>query len=469
MRKSRRRAASACLIMQGTLLIVDDKADIRLSLHILLKNSGFNTIQCDTLSAAAQALAQHTIDLVLLDMNYELDTTSGQEGLNFLSEHAAQTPSSPAFIAMTAWSSVNLAVEAMQRGAVDFFAKPWDNHTVLMMIKKHLGLRHMTQARQSADPVLLKAPAESPLLWISPQMQALKKQLDRVAPTGANILLRGENGTGKSQVAQYLHQQSLQTGKLISVNMAAIPDTLFESELFGHVKGAFTDARQNREGRFSQASSGTLFLDEIATLNESQQAKLLRVLENGEYEPLGSDATCHADCRLISATNADLDTLQTQGAFRQDLYFRLNTIELTLPPLRQRSNEVIPLAEHFISAHAKRYELPEAPLSECARKVLQAYHWPGNVRELSHIMERAVLMCDEAEITASQLNIKPASSELNSPVKELVTLEQAEQKLIKMALSQCQDNVEEASALLGISKSALYRRMDKFSIKTRQP
>ncbi|WP_046006036.1 sigma-54-dependent transcriptional regulator [Pseudoalteromonas rubra] len=454
--------------MQGTLLIVDDKADIRLSLHLLLKNSGFNTLQSSSLSAAAQTLAQQPIDLVLLDMNYELDTTSGQEGLNFLSEHAARGPSSPAFIAMTAWSSVTLAVEAMQRGAVDFFAKPWDNHAVLMMVKKHLGLRHMAKARHSAAPVSKPVPDKA-LLWLSPQMQTLKKQLDRVAPTGANILLRGENGTGKSHIAQYLHQQSARTGGLVSVNMAAIPDSLFESELFGHVKGAFTDARQDREGRFSQASGGTLFLDEIATLSESQQAKLLRVLESGEYEPVGSDKTRHAECRLISATNADLETLQTQGVFRQDLYFRLNTIELTLPPLRQRSDEIIPLARHFISAHAKRYELPEPVLSDCACNALQAYHWPGNVRELSHIMERAVLMCDEPEITAAQLPIKPENTAPDGPISELVTLEQAEQKLIKMALSQCLDNVEEASVLLGISKSALYRRMDKFNIKTRQP
>ncbi|MCG7537362.1 sigma-54 dependent transcriptional regulator [Pseudoalteromonas sp. OOF1S-7] len=454
--------------MQGTLLIVDDKADIRLSLHLLLKNSGFTTIQCSSLSAAAQTLAEQPIDLVLLDMNYELDTTSGQEGLNFLSEHAVPDPSSPAFIAMTAWSSVNLAVEAMQRGAVDFFAKPWDNHAVLMMIKKHLGLRQMTRTQQSAVPAS-KQTLDKGLLWLSPQMQTLKKQLDRVAPTGANILLRGENGTGKSHIAQYLHQHSARAGKLVSVNMAAIPETLFESELFGHLKGAFTDARQNREGRFSQASGGTLFLDEIATLSESQQAKLLRVLESGEYEPVGSDKTRHADCRLISATNADLEARQAQGAFRQDLYFRLNTIELTVPPLRQRGDEIIPLARHFIAQHARRYDLPQPALSACACNALQAYHWPGNVRELSHIMERAVLMCDEAELSARQLPVKTASTEVDSPVSELITLEQAEQKLIKMALAQCLDNVEDASVLLGISKSALYRRMDKFNIKTRQP
>ncbi|MEC4087263.1 sigma-54 dependent transcriptional regulator [Pseudoalteromonas rubra] len=466
MRKCRRFKAPASYTMQGTLLIVDDKADIRLSLHMLLKNSGFNTLQCSSLSAAADTLAQQSVDLVLLDMNYELDTTSGQEGLLFLSKHAKATPSSPAFIAMTAWSSVTLAVEAMQRGAVDFFAKPWDNHAVLMMIKKHLGLRQMVQARQSATLIAQKT-TDKTLRWLSPQMQTLKKQLDRVAPTGANILLRGENGTGKSQIAQYLHQQSARTGTLISVNMAAIPDPLFESELFGHVKGAFTDARQDREGRFTQATGGTLFLDEIATLSESQQAKLLRVLENGEYEPVGADHTLHADCRLISATNADLEALQAQERFRQDLYFRLNTIELTVPPLRQRSDEIIPLAKHFISHHAQTYGLPELILSDCACNTLQAYHWPGNVRELSHIMERAVLMCDESEITARQLQIKAVKTELNNPVSELITLEQAEQKLIRMALAQCQDNVEDASLLLGISKSALYRRMDKFNIKTR--
>ncbi|MCG9758220.1 sigma-54 dependent transcriptional regulator [Pseudoalteromonas sp. Isolate6] len=456
--------------MQGSILIVDDKADIRLSLQFLLKNHGFTIFQSSSLDCAAKQLNANDIDIVLLDMNYEFDTTSGDEGLSFLSQYASQ--SSATFIAMTAWSSVELAVEAMQCGAKDFFAKPWDNHAVVTMVKKHLGLKQIAAKQQpaSSQQTIAKIasnvePAEA-LLWLSPTMQTLKSQLDRIAKTKANILLRGENGTGKSQIANYIHQQSNIKGNFVSTNMAAIPESLFESEMFGHVKGAFTDAKQDRQGRFSMAEQGTLFLDEVGTLTESQQAKLLRVLETGEYEAVGSSKTQHASCRIISATNADLESQQQAGQFRSDLYFRLNTMEFEIPPLRLRRTEIIPLADFFIQKHATAYELDVKPLSHAAQTRLQSYAFPGNIRELSHMMERAILLCDGTEIEQSALSFKSvATTEQSEP--EMMTLDQAEQKLIKMALCQCHDNVEDAAVLLGISKSALYRRLDKFDIKMR--
>ncbi|MEJ6474151.1 sigma-54 dependent transcriptional regulator [Pseudoalteromonas piscicida] len=456
--------------MQGSILIVDDKADIRLSLQFLLKNHGFTVFQSSNLHGAAEQLDQHEIDIVLLDMNYEFDTTSGDEGLGFLSKYTSQ--SSTVFIAMTAWSSVELAVEAMQHGAKDFFAKPWDNHNLVMMVKKHLGLKQIAAKTQTSSvppntssQVKATDTAEK-LLWLSPAMTALKTKLDRVAKTKANILLRGENGTGKSHIANYIHQQSNLTGSFVSTNMAAIPESLFESEMFGHVKGAFTDAKQDRQGRFSMAEDGTLFLDEIGTLTEPQQAKLLRVLETGEYEAVGANKTQLASSRIISATNADLELQLQMGQFRSDLYFRLNTMEFEIPPLRQRPDEIIPLANFFIQQHANTYGLDPKPLSDTAQTTLKTYSFPGNIRELSHMMERALLLCDNDAISDSDLSLKTISN-TQAAQPEMMTLDQAEQKLIKMALAQCHENVEEAAALLGISKSALYRRLDKFEIKTR--
>ncbi|WP_440055520.1 sigma-54-dependent transcriptional regulator [Pseudoalteromonas sp. T1lg65] len=450
--------------MQGTLLIVDDKADVRLSLNLLLKNHGFQVHQAASLTEAKSQLQSHSIDVVLLDMNYEFDTTSGEEGLAFLSEN--KTNNAPLFIAMTAWSSIDLAVAAMQNGACDFFAKPWDNHAVLMMVKKHLGLKQIQQRQQHSRTTTLATESSSTLLWFSPVMQTLKNKIDRVAKTGANILLRGENGTGKSQMAHYIHQQSQLQGEFVSTNMAAIPESLFESEMFGHVKGAFTDAKQDRIGRFAKAQNGTLFLDEIGTLNEAQQTKLLRVLESAQFEAVGSSQTQQADCRIISATNAPLETLIEQGLFRNDLYYRINTIEFEIPPLRARLEDIISLAAHFIRLHSEKYQVPEKSLSAEAIQVLKHYHWPGNIRELSHVIERAVLMSDNEQIQEQDLQLKKQPAEPDS-VNQLMTLDEAEKKLVKMALKQCQDNVEDAAALLGISKSAMYRRLDKFAIKTR--
>ena len=460
------------------ILIVEDRADVRLSLRFLLNNHGYEVFEAGSPAVASEFLHSHHIDLILLDMNFEFDTTSGEEGLAFL--RTQQKTNSPPILAMTAWSSVSLAVEAMQLGAKDFFAKPWDNHAVVMMVKKHLALAqidHQKTISQQHEPAPLGKSDTSldkntkSILWHSPQMQKLKAQLERVAKTDATIFLRGENGTGKSCIAEYVHNYSERNGEFVSVNMGAIPESLFESELFGHKKGAFTDAKQDRTGRFELANNGTLFLDEVATMGANQQVKLLRVLESKQFERVGGTHTQQASCRIITASNADFEAMLESGDFRADLYFRLNTIELTIPPLSARTEDIIVLAEHFIKLHAKQYQVNPLPLSKVAENALLNYSWPGNVRELSHMMARAVLMAEGDCIGEQDLEFKVLNNSSKNVSSEdditLMTLENAEKKLLKMALAQTQNNVEQAGELLGISKSAIYRRLEKFGMSTK--
>jgi len=442
-----------------TILVVDDKADIRLSLRFLLSNHHYQVEEACSLQEANEKLNALNIDLVLLDMNYQLDTTSGEEGLAFIKGLDEQAPP---IIAMTAWSSVSLAVEAMQMGACDFFAKPWDNQAVLQLIKKHLALVAVELQQDKGE----QATISSDVQWHCEEMLKLQRQISRVAKTDATVLLRGENGTGKTSIAHYIHQISDASGPFVSVNVAAIPESLFESELFGHKKGAFTDAKEDREGRFSIAENGTLFLDEIGSLGLEQQAKLLRVLESSEYEPVGDNRTRRANCRIICASNAVFDELIENGQFRTDLYFRINPIELTVPPLRERIDDILPLARYFAAQHCKKYQLPLPSLSSAAESALIDYHWPGNVRELSHFMARAVLMSEDDELTEHDFGFKKEKT-ANQQSLPLMTLEDAERKLLNMAMAQSKNNVEDAALLLGISKSAIYRRLDKFNIKTR--
>ncbi|MBU2223527.1 MAG: sigma-54 dependent transcriptional regulator, partial [Gammaproteobacteria bacterium] len=376
------------------ILLADDDADIRLALELLLQDAGFNTRNADSPAALRHAVQEKQPDLVLLDLNFSRDTTSGREGLALLPELvAAQIP----VMVLTAWGSIELAVQAVQLGAWQFLTKPWDNQQLLALVRQQQQLKQLARQHRQLS-ALQQTPAAD---WIaqSAPMQQLESLVQQVAATDANILILGENGTGKSVLARRIHQLSSRSqAPLVAVNMAAIPETLFETELFGHQKGAFTDARQARIGRFAMAEGGSLFLDEIGCLPLALQPKLLRVLENGEYEVLGSSRTEQADVRLISATNADLTTLIKQGQFRQDLLYRLNTFVLELPPLRQRPDDIAPLAEHLIKLFSQKYRKPIAKLSAGAMQQLHTYHWPGNVRELSHLLERAVLLCQQATI-----------------------------------------------------------------------
>jgi len=460
--------------MQATILVVDDKADVRLSASFLLNNHNYQVIEAESPLQARELIAQQQIDLILLDMNYCGDTTSGKEGLDFISRLSRDDISIP-IIAMTAWSSVDLAVQAMQIGAKDFIAKPWDNQRLLQIIKQQLRLQGLEQQNISLRQLNAQMQNKDELIWSSAKMLALYKKISRLAQTDATILLTGENGTGKSAIAQMIHKLSERSEQsFVTVNMGAIPDSLFESEMFGHKKGAFTDAKENRIGRFEMAQQGTLFLDEIGTIPLAQQAKMLRVLESGEYEVLGSSRTQQTNIRLISASNANFESMLTQGTFRSDLYYRLNTIELHIPALRERPEDIMPLAQFFVNKHTKKYQLDTVTLSSSVEAKLTDYHWPGNIRELSHVIERAVLMADTIDagvtmITADDIQLKTTkSATAEQSALRLMTLEQAERELLQLALKQTAGQVNEAADLLAISKSAIYRRLEKYQIKIKQ-
>ena len=443
----------------ATILIADDDEDIRLALNLLLSSEGYQIIEAANAKEIIIQSNRQQPDLVLLDMNFSRDTTSGQEGLAILEQ---LQPLNIPVILMTAWGSIELAVQGLQKGASDFIEKPWNKLKLLNSIKQQLSFSRVKEQNQGYRQLL--AP-ENKTAWVcqSPSMQAIETLIGQIAPTDANILILGENGTGKSLLAERIHQLSLrQHAPLITVNMAAIPENLFESELFGHQKGAFTDAKQNRIGRFELADKGTLFFDEIGSLPLSLQPKLLRVLETGQFEILGSSQTQVADVRLISATNADLNQLVSKQAFRQDLLYRLNTLVITIPPLRERLEDIAALADNFISKFSDKYGKHALAISACALNKLKQHNWPGNIRELSHVIERAVLLSTTNEITALQLLLDNANNISDEVV--LQPLEQAEKQLIEKAMTVTGGQVIEAAKLLDISRNALYRRLEKFAI-----
>ena len=444
------------------ILVIDDNLQICQSLEYLL---GTRDYQVSYATTVGEGLAQDqklNPNLIIMDMNYTGDTTSGQDGLNLLTRLLQVNPLRPVIV-MTAWANTSLIVETMKLGAGDFVEKPWQNQRLLQVIAQQLKLKNLEEKRKGMTQHL-SVLNESELVWQSPAMKTLMDQIKIVSETDASILLLGENGTGKSSLAKMIyHLSQRKEQNFISVNMGAIPENLFESEMFGHKKGAFTDAKADRIGRFSLADEGTLFLDEVANMSATQQSKLLRVLETGEFEIIGSSQTRTTDIRLIAASNGDLKQLISQERFREDLYYRLNTIELTIPSLKDRVEDIPLLAEHFLKKHSSKYNKNQLKLSEQASQSLLNYLWPGNVRELSHVMERAVLLSTDNVISAAALNL----GEKRSPNKsqQLTTLAESEQGLIQMALSTSQGNIPEASELLGISASALYRRLDKYDIK----
>jgi len=443
------------------ILVVDDSPEIRLSAAFILEDQGFEVLEAENHHYAQDVLAKSSVDLILLDMNFSLDTTSGEEGLRFLTWLSKSDFVIPV-IAMTGWSNVDLAVNAMRLGACDFVEKPWNNQRLIQIIRQQLKLAGLQVQNQKLKQQL-ESIDEQDFIWQSAAMEKLLIQIDSVAATDASILLTGDNGTGKSHLAQRIHQQSDRgCDPFISVNMGAISESLFESEMFGHKKGAFTDAKESRIGRFELAKRGTLFLDEIANIPHSQQAKLLRVLESGEYEVLGSSQTQHADSRIISATNGDIAQLIADGDFREDLYFRLNTIELRVPSLKERLHDIAPLAKHFIAVHGKKYKREELSLTPSAVQALEAYHWPGNVREMSHLMERAVLLAKSSSLAPEDLHLSNLKPNNNIP---MMTVDQAEHKLIEQALVLTHNNVPKAGIMLGLTKSSIYRRLEKYGIK----
>jgi DNA-binding NtrC family response regulator len=446
----------------ATILIADDDEDIRLALTLLLQANGFRIIEAENPKEVIIQAERQKPDLILLDMNFSRDTTSGKEGLEILTQlHKNKIP----VILMTAWGSIELAVKGLKQGAGDFIEKPWQKDKLLNSIHQQLNVAKLQQENQGYRALLNSAVEnKTPSTWIcqSPAMIAIEQLVKQIAPTDANVLILGENGTGKSLLAERIHQLSTRHNEpLISVNMAAIPENLFESELFGHQKGAFTDAKQNRVGRFQLADQGSLFFDEIGSLPLILQPKLLRVLETGQYEILGSSQTQSANVRLISATNANLHYLVTEGGFRQDLLYRLNTFVITLPPLRERLADMALLTVNFINKFCKKYQKDPITLSDSALTKLNRHNWPGNIRELSHVIERAVLMATSNTITDLQLLLEVPQNEQNHIV--LQPLEIAEQQLIDKAMTVTQGNVIEAAKILDISRNALYRRLEKFA------
>ena len=443
----------------ATILIADDDEDIRLALNLLLSAQGYQIIEAANAKEIIIESNRQQPDLVLLDMNFSRDTTSGQEGLAILEQ---LQPLNIPVILMTAWGSIELAVQGLQKGANDFIEKPWNKLKLLNSIKQQLSFSRVKEQNQGYRQLLA---SDNKKAWVcqSESMQAIETLVTQIAPTDANILILGENGTGKSLLAERIHQlSSRHQAPLIAVNMAAIPDNLFESELFGHQKGAFTDAKQNRVGRFQLADKGTLFFDEIGSLPLTLQPKLLRVLETGHYEILGSSQTQIADVRLISATNANLNQLVSEQAFRQDLLYRLNTIVITIPPLRERLADIAALANCFIAKFSEKYHKQALIISPCSLSKLKQHNWPGNIREFSHVIERAVLLTSGDEITAQQLLLENTDSATDAVI--LQPLEQAEKQLIEKAMTVTGGQVIEAAKLLDISRNALYRRLEKFAI-----
>ncbi|HMC60389.1 MAG TPA: sigma-54 dependent transcriptional regulator, partial [Candidatus Solibacter sp.] len=429
-----------------------------------IKGEGYLAEPVNSPAAAIDAVESRDFDAVLMDLNYTRDTTSGQEGLELLKRIQNLDTTLPVIV-MTAWGSVELAVEAMRRGARDFIQKPWDNARLSAILKTQieLGRALRTGQRLEAENRVLRAQRFPQLIAQSAAMRPVLDVISRVGPSDANVLITGENGTGKGLVAQTLHSVSLRsTRPLVTVNTGGLAEGVFESELFGHVKGAFTDAKTDRVGRFEMADGGTLFLDEIANISQGLQSKLLRTLETGDFERVGSSKTRRVDVRVFSATNADLTAAVTEGRFRQDLLFRLNTIELRLPPLRDRREDLPILAAHFLRQHAEHYRKPIKDYDEGAIKALLSHAWPGNVRELDHAVERAVLMAQGDVIRAVDLGLRTGRE--GPPRLEEMSLEDVEALLIKKALARFNGNVSHAANALGLSRSALYRRLQRYGL-----
>jgi len=451
-------------------LIADDQPAVIEALRLLLKGEGFETRAVASPTDAAEALARQTFDVALIDLNYTRDTTSGQEGLDLLARMREIDPTLPVVV-MTAWGNVDLAVEAMQRGARDFVQKPWDNERLLTILRTHSELARALRKgeRLEAENKMLREDGASggrPLLIAeSEAMQPVLELVRHVGPSDANVLITGENGTGKEVVARTLHALSARASKpMVAVNAGALAEGTFESELFGHVRGAYTDAKTDRVGRFELADGGTLFLDEIANVPVNLQPKLLRVLETGEFERVGSSQTRRVDVRVLSATNANLKEESAAGRFRQDLFFRLNTVEIHLPPLRERPEDIPALAAHFLAIHAQRYRKELRGFDPAALEVLAAYPWPGNVRELDHVVQRAVLLARSDEVKPADLGLQAARGEGGERRLEEMSLEEVERLLIQKALRRFGGNVSQAAETLGLSRSALYRRMQKYEI-----
>jgi DNA-binding NtrC family response regulator len=448
-------------VTSARILVADDQPDVLEALRFLLKAEDYEAVTASSPSEVLGAVEKGDFDLALVDLNYTRDTTSGLEGLDLITSLRALDDTLPVVV-MTAWGSVDGAVEAMRRGARDYVEKPWDNERLLATIRTQVQLARALRksALLEGENIRLKGDGAPELVARSPLMRPVLDVIERVGPSGANVLIVGEHGTGKEIVARWLHAVSPRASRpLVAVNAGGFSEGVFESELFGHVRGAFTDAKVDRVGCFELADGGTLFLDEIATVPLQQQTRLLRVLETREIQRVGSSKVRSVDVRVISATNADVGAMVARGEFREDLLYRLNTVEVRLPPLRERGEDIPLLAEHFLREQAARYARDVDGFSAGAMDALRAHPWPGNVRELRHAVERALLMARGRRIEVADLGLR--RREDGTARLDELTLEEAERLMIEKALDRYQGNVSRAAEALGLSRSALYRRLHR--------
>jgi DNA-binding NtrC family response regulator len=448
------------------ILVADDQADVLNALRLLLTDEGYDVVEARSPVEALERIEAADLDLAVVDLNYTRDTTSGQEGLDLLERIRAIDPTLPVLV-ITAWSSVAGAVEAMRRGARDYIEKPWDDERLLVTVRTQVDLRRALRHGQRLQEANTRLQRGAAPLFIgdSPGMRDVRQTIDRVAASDAAVLITGEHGTGKEVAATWLHALSERRAKaLVTMNAGGLAEGIAESELFGHVKGAFTDARVDRIGCFELADEGTLFLDEIANMPVRLQAKLLRVLQTGEVQRVGSSRLRYVNVRVLSATNADLPAEIAAGRFREDLLYRLNTVVIHLPPLRERREDVEPLAAHYLAHYAARYRKPLTAIDDAARAAMLAHRWPGNVRELAHSIERAVLMADPSATAVSARHLGllgPRGGDAGEPL----SLEDAERVFIEKVLARHGGDVRLAAEQLGMSRSALYRRLQQYGIR----
>lgn len=443
--------------LEATVLVVDDDADVLIAARILLQQHFTTVLTTEQPGEIRAFMAKSQIDVFLVDMNFAIGRNTGAEGLQLLRVILDADPNA-VVVLMTAFGDLNTAVHAMREGAADFVLKPWQNEKLVatLSVAAKLG---KTRTKINALSVL---PPGDEMITASDQMREVMSIVSRVAPTDANVLIRGENGTGKELIAQAIHRQSLRTDHVLAtVDFGAVAETLFESELFGHKKGAFTGADSDRAGRFQAADGGTLFLDEIGNLPLASQTKLLRVLESREVLPLGSDSPVPIDVRLIAATNQPLESLVSEGKFREDLLYRINTIQILLPALRDRTDDIGPLIDHFIGVYTRKYRLEKTPVAPAAMAALRTYHWPGNVRELSHAVERALILNTGETLEIDDFGLV---SEPVRPDPGSLNLEATEKRMVTTALERAGGNISHAAAALGITRAALYRRIEKFKL-----
>jgi DNA-binding NtrC family response regulator len=452
----------------GRIVVADDQPGVLEALKLLLQGEGYHVTTATSPAELLAIIERSDFDLALLDLNYTRDTTSGHEGFDLIDRVKAVDPTLPVLV-MTGWSSVSSAIEAMRRGARDYVEKPWDDDKLLAAVHTQLQLRRAIRLgrRLQEENARLQDRGRPSIIAEAPAMKAAVATIERVAPSDASVLITGEHGTGKEVVATLLHRLSLRAAKpLVTMNAGGLSEGVAESELFGHVKGAFTDARNDRIGCFELADEGTLFLDEIANMPVALQAKLLRVLQTGEVQKVGSSRTAYVNVRLLSATNANLAAEIAAGRFREDVLYRLNTVIIHLPPLRDRPEDIRPLADHYLAIYANRYHRVFEGFDRLAGQALLGHGWPGNVRELSHAVERAVLMATGAQITSADLALQTPAA---SPTGDQMTLEEAEKLFIQKVLGRHAGDVRKAAEQLGMSRSALYRRLQQFGLGSAEP